>query len=235
MLVNRHNDPNRGASQDGDPKNSKPVQAQPLPPEVQSVLDVEAAKVAVEEVQMNKPAKVEKETPSTTELLITLIEKLGKSIDAQTEIATRAGKKDLEEEIRRETKRAKYAENRGDDTQAVIRKQASCLHLKGGKFRNIAVTDYAVIFHLFIDSTCFIKCVLCKMKWYPTDTIDTIFRGGVAHPNHTHIGWFEAAKMMQQSTNKGSRSELAGTPAPYTEATKHLIPDTLGVITTPGA
>jgi hypothetical protein len=238
---------NKGASVDGDPKSSQPKAAS-LPPEVERALqgydpEVKAASslasVASLAKQVAAPVAAAVASGSAvptdqTALLIELLSRLTRSIDLQAQIAERAGKKDLEEDIKLRTKREQYARNRGDETLAVKTKQANCDHLKGGKFKFKDREDYAVFYHRFIDASCFIKCVLCKMKWYPTDTPDTIFRGGEAKDNYTHIGWVEASRMcFKKSTNQWSASELATVDGAYNERNKATIPDTLGVITGP--
>jgi hypothetical protein len=246
MLVDPKNNPNKGAVQDGDPRFSKPASLEDLPVEVQealagqvvsqptpasvapvaSVAKVEASVVATPDPR-TRPA-----VPDQTMLLITLLEKLSKSIEKQTEIAERGGRADAEAEMRINTKRAAYAQNRGDEVDAVKQKQAACLHLKGGDLRWKMMRDPAVYFHRFVDNTVYIKCILCKMKWYPVDTADTIFRGGQARPNHTHIGWIEAARLVSESTNKPSRSEIPAEMRANIQK-KENVPDDLGVITGP--
>lgn len=251
MLINR--DPNKGASQDGDPKDPRVSQANAsLPREVMDalgsgpVVQPQAAASTVERTaqaaaptaertaqtaQVIPPAVPVGASVDTTLVLISLIEKLNQSIQLQTEVAQRAGRKDLEDEIRLKTKRDAYARNRGDESATVLRKQAQCDHLKGGKYKFRDKEDYAVYFHRFIDNTMFIRCMLCKMKWYNTDTAEVIFRGGEARPNHTGIGWAEAAKMcFKKSTNQLSQSEIPAETQMRVQR-KEDIPDTLGVIT----
>lgn len=85
--------------------------------------------------------------------------------------------------------------------------QAMCTHRKGGKLQSPR-TDYALYHHTFTDQTTYIRCQICGMKWRRVDTKDFIIRKGETIPNHTGIGWTEALRMLQQSTNTPSSSEI---------------------------
>ena len=90
--------------------------------------------------------------------------------------------------------------------------------------------DFALIHHMFIDQMQYIKCMICKMKWYPWDTPEALFRGGVVKKNHTGLGWREAAAMMADSTNTFSRSEIVLDPSAVEPPSKEKIPDTGNVL-----
>jgi hypothetical protein len=212
---------NDGRKQDGDPA-SRPAAPKETPVAASVPVAVAPAPPA--------PASAPAAALTQTEMLMALLEKLTQSIDNQTKMAERSQKAEIEAEEKLRVKRERYAQNRGDDTKAVIEKQTKCLHLKGGKYRNQGLTDYAVYSHLFQNNVLRIRCMLCKMDWYPPDTVDVIFRGGEPRPNHTKIGWHEACKMTIQTTNKGSKGELAG-EALSLQLRKEDIPDNLGVIT----
>jgi len=215
---------NDGRKQDGDPA-SRPV----APKEVDVVVTPAPVASAPATNKVSAPAPASAPV-GQTEMLIALLTKLTQSIDNQTKMTERSQRAEIEAEEKYRVKKERYALNRGDDTKAVIDKQKKCLHLKGGKYRNQGLTDYAVYYHLFQNNVQRIRCMLCKMDWYPTDTVDTIFRGGEARPNHTNIGWHEASKMSVQSTNKGSKGELAGEAMSWKPRAED-IPDNLGVIT----
>lgn len=106
----------------------------------------------------------------------------------------------------RETQRQK---NSQDHTAKDLLRQARCTHLKGGrKGPRSQVRDYAVYLHTFIDSSYAIKCFICKMTWKINDTAEFLLRKGKKISNHTKIGWFEATKFLEQTTNTPSSSEV---------------------------
>jgi hypothetical protein len=92
--------------------------------------------------------------------------------------------------------------------QAKIRHQRDCSHLKGGPNRNrLSRKDYNVSKHTFIDCTVRIRCLTCGMKWFKDDTRSILIRNGKEHINHTGLGWTDALKMVEDSTNTPSASE----------------------------
>jgi len=98
--------------------------------------------------------------------------------------------------------------NAKDQDTKILLKQARCKHLKGGKKGpKTQNKDYAVYQHRFIDSTVYIRCRICGMRWYSTDTRDYLMRNGHKISNHTHIGWYEAVAMTDASTDTSSASE----------------------------
>jgi len=115
---------------------------------------------------------------------------------------------------REERKRALKAKNEQRQLNAqysVAEKnkiQAMCTHKKGGKGLKGSKIDYAVYFHTFTDQSSYIRCQICGMKWRNVDTPETLIRKGVKIPNHTGIGWREAYRMLSESTNTASSSEV---------------------------
>ena len=97
---------------------------------------------------------------------------------------------------------AKYAE---EEKLAI---QTMCTHRKGGFGIQSPKIDYAVYFHTFTDATCYIRCQICGSKWRQNDTPEFLYRRGQKIPNHTKVGWKEAYKMLQESTNTASASEV---------------------------
>ncbi len=97
------------------------------------------------------------------------------------------------------------ARNARDQDAKRIAKQATCKHLKGvGKHSpkgGQQRIDYAVIIHRFVDFSERIMCRICGAKWRKGDTDDYFLRNGRQIPNHTHIGWREAMKMVDQSSD----------------------------------
>lgn len=84
-----------------------------------------------------------------------------------------------------------------------------CTHLKGGKSGpKSARIDYAVGLHRFIDGASYIRCLICGAKWKPKDTAEFLVRRGRQVENHTGIGWDGAMKMLAQSTNTPTSSEV---------------------------
>lgn len=68
------------------------------------------------------------------------------------------------------------------------KRQDNCNHLKGGKNRMPGSKDYAIANHVFIDGSRKIWCVICGKPF----TVD------------------EAREMSEQTTNRGSSSEIIG-------------------------
>jgi len=170
-------------------------------------------------------------TPDLIAALMATVATLAKQSEIAAAREARLARTEEEEEARKQARKEQYERNRSGENTGVIERQSKCLHLKGGKFRNRnGVKDFAVYFHRFIDNTQYVKCFLCKMKWYQTDTAEVIIRGGTARKNHTGIGWREAVLMLRDSTNQPSSSEMAPEFAGVTQKAED-IPDTIGVIT----
>ena len=87
-------------------------------------------------------------------------------------------------------------------------KQALCTHKKGGTGLKGPRVDYAVGFHTFPSGESYIRCLICAAKWKNTDTAEFLLRRGKRVPNHTGIGWKEAFKMVSESTNTATSSEV---------------------------
>jgi hypothetical protein len=128
--------------------------------------------------------------------------------------AREAAKQD-QEIAQHAAKQVQRDRNAKDQDSKILLKQARCKHLKGGKRgpknQNL---DYAVSKHLFIHAVEYIRCLVCGMRWFPNDTVEYLVRTndktGVVSKisNHTHIGWREAIKMTEQSTNTQTKSEM---------------------------
>jgi hypothetical protein len=90
--------------------------------------------------------------------------------------------------------------------------QKLCSHLKGGKIDEHhpkgPLVDYAVYHHTYPDGSTAIKCLICSMSWKKKDTADYLVRGGKRIPNHTGLGWLDALRMIRQSTNTPTSSEI---------------------------
>lgn len=122
---------------------------------------------------------------------------------------TRLTQNEEQEQERRDARKAQYRRNSISEDTAIIEKQQACRHLKGGSVAGaIQKTDYALSMHTFIDKTTRIKCLLCSASWFPYDTAEWLVRGGKAVRNHTGIGWTEALRMMGQSSNTLTTSEI---------------------------
>lgn len=122
---------------------------------------------------------------------------------------TRLGVKEAADETSRQAKEAGRREQSKSYQQSIIRKQKNCKHLKGGATKRMSQNkDYAVYHHIFIDKTQYIKCHLCSAKWRPEDTKEFLIRNNRSLVNHTRIGWAEAIEMLENSSNRGSRSEV---------------------------
>jgi hypothetical protein len=92
--------------------------------------------------------------------------------------------------------------------------QKLCTHKKGGRGLKGPKVDYAVSFHTFVDASSYIRCLICSAKWKNTDTPEYLVRRGQKIPNHTGIGWAEAYKMLGESSNTATASEVQLTTAP---------------------
>lgn len=92
--------------------------------------------------------------------------------------------------------------------------QSLCSHKKGGRGLKGPKVDYAVSFHTFTDSSSYIRCLICGMKWKNTDTDDFLIRRGKQIPNHTGIGWKKAYQMLGESSNTATSSEVKLTASP---------------------
>lgn len=86
--------------------------------------------------------------------------------------------------------------------------QSLCSHRKGGRGLKGPKVDYAVSFHTFVDSSSYIRCLICGMKWKNTDTDEYLVRRGEKVPNHTGIGWSKAYKFLGESSNTATASEV---------------------------
>lgn len=130
---------------------------------------------------------------------------------------TRLAKEEEDKIAARERKAAQFAENaKGKDTNLKA-KQANCKHLKGGRMINRQNKDFAVYKHTFINNEPHIVCFLCRMRWKPGDTVETLVRQGKKVPNHTKTGWREAEEMMNNSSNTPTHSEIPVTAVPKVE------------------
>ena len=119
--------------------------------------------------------------------------------------------KDQEEEDRKKARDKQREKNAQDHTAKDLLRQARCSHLKGGRRGpRSQVRDYAIYLFTFIDNKTSIKCFLCKMEWRVKDTAEFLFRKGKKIANHTKIGWYEASKMLEQTTNTPASSEIPG-------------------------
>lgn len=70
-------------------------------------------------------------------------------------------------------------------------------------------TDYAVSYHVYPDGISKVRCLICGAQWFKGDTAE-MFNGGPykGKKNWTKIGWNEALKMVAESTNTPTKSEL---------------------------
>lgn len=125
--------------------------------------------------------------------------------------------KDQQEEEARLSRQKQRDKNAQDHTAKDLLRQARCTHLKGGKKGpRSQVRDYAVYIHTYIDSHYEIRCFICKMIWKINDTAEFLVRRSKKVANHTKIGWFEASKMLEQTTNTPSSSEIPLQATPQT-------------------
>lgn len=123
---------------------------------------------------------------------------------------------------REEKKRARQARDKQREINAEYmfaeKRQAQqlCTHKKGGRGLKGPKVDYAVSFHTFVNAESYIRCLICDMKWKNTDTQEYLIRRGVKIPNHTGLGWKDAYRMVLESSNTATSSEvkLVASPEP---------------------
>src|SRR4029077_10431962 len=141
----------------------------------------------------------------------------------------RAAKAEQDQAASAGERKKQYAANRTDDEKTDLLRQASCKHLKGVKNRRKnAALDYNVSLFTYINGETVVKCLNCRMKWRPTDTVQFVVRNGKIYKNHTGKGWAEALELAGMSTNTPCRSEiphsqLANIPKELALATPHVV------------
>lgn len=89
-----------------------------------------------------------------------------------------------------------------------IQSQTLCSHKKNQKGVKGPRVDYAISFHTFTSAESYIRCLICGMKWKNKDTDEFLTRRGVQVKNHTGIGWKAAYKMLGESSNTATSSEV---------------------------
>lgn len=121
---------------------------------------------------------------------------------------------------------AQREKTQSQNAYKIIRLQATCKHLKGGRrLKSDTKIDYNVILHVFPDGIWQIKCLGCAARWRKTDTKEFLFRNGKKIPNHTRMGWTEALVLVDQSTNTFSSSEVPSNNGRNRAAEDFVIPD----------
>lgn len=143
-------------------------------------------------------AAVPSEDGKTLQLLVQLLlaERQEAMIERQERQKARAA--------REEQRRANSEFNLQEKRQA----QAICTHKKGGRGLKGPKVDYAVSFHTFVNGESYIRCLVCGMKWKDTDTAEYLVRRGERIENHTGISWKEAFRMVTESSNTATASEV---------------------------
>jgi hypothetical protein len=101
--------------------------------------------------------------------------------------------------------------------------QSICTHKKGGKGLKGPKVDYAVSYHIFVDGSAYIRCLICGMKWKNTDTSEHLIRRGEKIPNHTGISWRDAYRMTEESSNTATSSEVKIATKPITHELENFI------------
>ena len=130
-----------------------------------------------------------------------------------------------ERQERQRANKARDEQRRINAEYAVAEKnksQAMCTHLKGAKGLKGRITDYAVYAHTFTDNVAYIRCQVCGAKWRNQDTVEYLVRKGQKIPNHTKIGWAEALKMLAETSNTPSSSEVTMATQPIGAAVSDL-------------
>lgn len=130
-------------------------------------------------------------------------------------------------ERKRQTQIAAQREKtQSQNAYKIIKLQASCKHLKGGRRlkadKNI---DYNVVLFVFPDGVWQIKCHSCAARWRKQDTVEFLFRNGKKIPNHTRMGWAEALHLVDQSTNTFASAEVPNNNGGNRAAEDFVIPD----------
>ena len=144
------------------------------------------------------PAAVPSQDATTLQMLVQLL--LAERQEAMTE---------KQEKLRafqeREKQRRINAEHNLKDK---FNSQRLCSHKKNQKGLRGPKVDYAVSFHTFSNAESYIRCLICGMKWKNQDTAEFLVRRGQKIENHTEIGWKDAYKMLGESTNTATSSEV---------------------------
>jgi hypothetical protein len=89
-----------------------------------------------------------------------------------------------------------------------LQSQEICTHKKGVRGIKSPKVDYAISFHTFVSADSYIRCLICGMKWKNTDTPEYLVRRGKKVPNHTGLGWKDAYRMLGESSNTATSSEV---------------------------
>lgn len=145
---------------------------------------------------------------STLQLLVKLM--LAERQDAMMEREEKRKAREARDKQREINSEYMFAEKR--------QKQQLCSHKKGGKGLKGPKVDYAVSFHTFVNQQSYIRCLICDMKWKNTDTQEFLVRRGVKIPNHTGLGWKDAYRMVLESSNTATSSEVQLNVVPGTMA-----------------
>jgi hypothetical protein len=145
---------------------------------------------------------------ATLQMLVQLL--LAERQDAMT---------DRQEKIRAIQEREKQRRINSEHTLAEKKtSQKFCTHKKNQKGIRGPHVDYAVSFHTFTSAESYIRCLICGMKWKNKDTDEYLVRRGEKVPNHTGMGWAGAYKMLSESTNTATSSEVQLTTSPVVHA-----------------
>ena len=116
---------------------------------------------------------------------------------------------DKQEKLRAHQEREKQRRINAEHNLADKRTgQSHCSHKKNQKGIRGPKVDYAVSFHTFTNAESYIRCLICGMKWKNQDSPEFLLRRGQKVENHTSIGWKEAYKMLGESTNTATSSEV---------------------------
>lgn len=194
---------NKGQKVDGDPGSN-------LAPEVK--VSVPAAQPVPVAAPVTPVVSVAPTGDPKIDALMALVMQLAENSKISALRESRLNQVEMEEQERRRAKFIQRMKNRSDDEGSLLRRQAVCSHLKGGKHRRKnAAKDYNVSLHSYILGDTVVRCLNCRMKWTPLDTPEALVRNGFVYKNHTKIGWRKALEMVQESTNQFSRSEMIGT------------------------
>jgi hypothetical protein len=158
------------------------------------------------------------ETPAAndTQLLLQLVKLLmeDKQIEAEERKAKRVAQEARDKSSRQISDYNEKQQQNREKLCTHLKNQPSKLYKSAPSIR----TDYAVSHHTFPDGNTYIRCLVCGAKWHKGDTAETWTKKGAKVPNWTGIGWVDAVKMVAQSTNTATASELVVSqqPAPQT-------------------
>ena len=145
--------------------------------------------------------------PNDVQLLLTMVQLL---MEEKAQAAEERKARLVVQQARDESSKKLAGYNEKEERN----KQRLCTHQKNQPSKHhytprALKVDYAVSYHVYPDATAAIRCLICGAVWHKGDTAEQWTKNGVLRKNWTGKGWTEALRMVQESSNTPTRSELA--------------------------